>query len=81
MLGELDVAEKQLKRSVELFAATKSRANEGVARRSLGECLAAYGYDTEEGSRAEKEYRKALEIFAETNNQLEYARTARVLAM
>lgn len=80
MLGDRDEAEKLLRKSVELYQAAKLRVHEGVARRSLGECLASYGYGTEQASRAEHEYRTALDIFADTNTQLEYARTARVLA-
>jgi predicted ATPase len=78
--GELATAQQYLERSVELFEQTRSRVHVGIAQRSLGECLAAHGYDSPTGRRAEQLYRQSLDVFEEAGNELEFARSARALA-
>ncbi len=78
--GDLKKAQKFLERSVEMFELPKSKVHVAIARRTLGECLAVYGYDSEQGRRAETLLRQSLEIFEDSGNELEFARTAKVLA-
>lgn len=75
--GEVSTAQGYLERSVELFAQTRSKVHVGIAKRTLGECLATWGYESEHGRRAEQMFRDALEIFEEAGAELEFARTAR----
>jgi tetratricopeptide (TPR) repeat protein len=77
--GETPVAQGYLERSVELFELSRSKVHVGIAKRTLGECLATAGFDSENGRRAEALYREALDIFEDVGNELEYARTARLL--
>ena len=78
--GDLKKAQKFLERSVEMFELTRSKIHVAIAKRTLGECLAAWGYDSDQGKRAEQLLRQALEIFEEAGAELEYARTAKVFA-
>ncbi len=78
--GELKKAQKYLERAVEMFDLTRSKIHVAIAKRTLGECLAAWGYDSEQGKRAEALLRHSLEAFEEAGAELEYARTAKVFS-
>ncbi len=78
--GDLPQAQSYLEKAVDLFQQTRSKVLVGIAKRTLGECLATWGYDTEHGRRAERVFRESLDVFEETGSELEYARTARAFA-
>jgi tetratricopeptide (TPR) repeat protein len=78
--GEVGVALPYLERAVEQFVQTRSRVHVGIATRTLGECLATWGYESEHGRRAEKAFRDSMEIFEDAGAELELARTARVFS-
>ena len=78
--GNVAIAKQYLERAVEGFEATRSKIHVGIAKRTLGECLATYGYGSEPAHRAESLYRQALDIFEEAGNELEFARTAKAFA-
>ncbi|MDP3276110.1 MAG: tetratricopeptide repeat protein [Deltaproteobacteria bacterium] len=75
--SNVEVAQSYLERSVQLFDQVRSRIHAAIARRSLAECLALGGRNSDRGRQAEALFREALAVFESVNNEVEWARTAR----
>lgn len=75
--GNIGMALSYLERALELFEQVRSKVHVGIARRSLAEVLAAHGYGTPEGKRADALFRDALKVFESLGAEIELARTSR----
>lgn len=73
--GDLVKARDCIGRSVDLFATVRSKVQLGIALRTLGEITAAGGWGASHTRSAREYFSRSVEIFMQTGNEIELART------
>lgn len=73
--GDLVKARDCIGRCVDLFATVRSKVQLGIALRTLGEITAAGGWGASHTRSAREYFARSAEIFAQTGNEIEQART------
>jgi hypothetical protein len=73
--GELVKARECIGRCVDLFATVRSKVQLGIALRTLGEITAAGGWGPTHTRSAREYFARSAEIFEQTGNEVELART------
>ncbi len=73
--GELVKARECIGRCVDLFATVRSKVQLGIALRTLGEITAAGGWGPTHTRSAREYFARSAEIFTQTGNEIELART------
>jgi tetratricopeptide (TPR) repeat protein len=78
--GDLPKARDCISRAVDLFAAVRSNVHLGIALRTLGEITAAGGWGKTHTKSARGYFTRAVNIFEQTGNEVELARTFKVFS-